>query len=187
MGSPMPSDETYSQRGKRNRDAGKRFEREVATLLRKVTGSDHVRRGWQSRVGHDEPDVTGIDRVWVECKAVQTFSFLRVLKKAVEDVDKSAKDYEYILIFVKHVRPGTRKYRRQLFVIGPPFSLSNVLCDTQCVDTVPPLSTKKYTDIDDTVFEVGGEWVAVFDFDNGQVDTVLGNIFTEVASGIECN
>jgi hypothetical protein len=53
-----------------SREKGKRGERQLASLLRAALPelADGIRRGWQSRVGCDDPDVCGLPGFWVECK-----------------------------------------------------------------------------------------------------------------------
>lgn len=57
--------------GRMQRNKGRRWEQEVAILMRRVFGSRHeIKRGIaQTRAGAAEaPDVDGVPRVWVECK-----------------------------------------------------------------------------------------------------------------------
>jgi hypothetical protein len=56
--------------GRASREKGKRGERQLATLLRTALPelAEGIRRGWQSRVGCDDPDVCGLPGFWVESK-----------------------------------------------------------------------------------------------------------------------
>jgi hypothetical protein len=55
--------------GKMQREKGKRFEREAATMFREAMPdvSHEIRRGWQARSGRDAPDVI-VPVFWPECK-----------------------------------------------------------------------------------------------------------------------
>lgn len=55
--------------GRASREKGKRGERQLATILRLAMPelAEHVRRGWQSRVGCDDPDVC-LPGLWLEHK-----------------------------------------------------------------------------------------------------------------------
>lgn len=59
--------------GKMQREKGKRFEREVAELLR-IAGFPLARRGVQFQGGPDSPDVVGIPGVHIECKHVEALN-----------------------------------------------------------------------------------------------------------------
>lgn len=56
--------------GLRSRRKGRRGEQQVATILRAAFPelADSIRRGWQSRVGCDDPDVCGLPGFWLEVK-----------------------------------------------------------------------------------------------------------------------
>ena len=118
----MRTKKSRSQIGKRNRANGKTWERQVASDLRAVFGAQ-VRRGWQSRQGADEPDVTGIPHLWVECKNVRNFNIEKTLEQCFRDIARSGRDYWSILIAVKQPDrkvAGTNKQRRLLFLIDLP-------------------------------------------------------------------
>ena len=70
--------------GKAQRDKGKRWEREVAHCLRALYGPC-VRRGWQSRMGDDEADITGVPFWWVEAKHHKRVNYRAALRQAVSD------------------------------------------------------------------------------------------------------
>ena len=68
--------------GRRSRNKGKRWEQDVARIMRDIFGPDEIRRGWQSREGDDEPDIVGVPEFWVECKRQKRSNFRAALKQA---------------------------------------------------------------------------------------------------------
>ncbi len=58
---------------KASRDKGKRGERALAAMLRESfpAFADNIRRGWQTRLGCDDPDVCGLPGFWLEHKSGQ--------------------------------------------------------------------------------------------------------------------
>ena len=71
--------------GRRSRNKGKRWEQDVARMMREIfPKSDEIRRGWQSREGDDEPDVVGIPEFWIECKRQKRTNFRAALRQAQE-------------------------------------------------------------------------------------------------------
>lgn len=58
------------KKGLASRRKGRRGEQEVVRILREGMPeiADDLRRGWQSRLGCDDPDVCGVPGFWVEVK-----------------------------------------------------------------------------------------------------------------------
>jgi len=73
--------------GRGRREKGKRGERALATLLRETFPSfaESIRRGWQSRVGCDDPDVCGLPGFWLECKSGKLPNPRAALQQAKQD------------------------------------------------------------------------------------------------------
>ena len=74
---------TASQRGRASRDKGKRFERQIAALLRDRGLDAH--RGVQYHGGPDSPDVTGLPGYHIECKAVERLNVHEAFQQSVRD------------------------------------------------------------------------------------------------------
>lgn len=72
--------------GLRSRRKGHGFEREVARRFRDIMpdAAENIRRGWQSRYGHDEPDVI-VPFFTVECKAQKQPNIRAALAQAEEN------------------------------------------------------------------------------------------------------
>jgi len=73
--------------GKMQRCKGARWEREVASQLQEIFGSQ-IHRGWQARLGCDDPDVVGVPRQWVEAKHHQRVNIAAAMRQAVEEASK---------------------------------------------------------------------------------------------------
>lgn len=71
--------------GRASRVKGRRGEQAVATILRQAFPAiaDLIRRGWQSRVGCDDPDVCGLPGFWIECKTGRQPNMRAAYKQAV--------------------------------------------------------------------------------------------------------
>lgn len=67
--------------GRKSRNKGKRWEQDVARTMRAIFG-DHVKRGWQSRAGDDDPDIVGVPHFWIECKRQKRTNFRAALRQA---------------------------------------------------------------------------------------------------------
>lgn len=85
--------------GKRSRDKGAAFEREVAARFRDLTGlNDSIRRGRQDSKdrfvgGTHEPDVVGVPGLWIEAKRVASAPRLATWwGQAVADAEKARLD-----------------------------------------------------------------------------------------------
>jgi hypothetical protein len=74
--------------GRMQREKGKRWEREVAGYLRDIFG-EKVCRGWQARLGSDDPDVKNVPRQWVECKHDNGISVHAAMVQAITEMGKS--------------------------------------------------------------------------------------------------
>lgn len=72
--------------GRASRIKGRRGEQAVATALREAFPqiADAIRRGWQSRVGCDDPDVCGLPGFWIECKTGRQPNLRAAYKQAVD-------------------------------------------------------------------------------------------------------
>lgn len=69
--------------GRSQREKGKRWEREVAELMRPIYPDAH--RGQQSRLGSDDSDVVAVGPWWVECKhRARNVSPIAALQQATE-------------------------------------------------------------------------------------------------------
>jgi len=81
--------------GRHSRNKGKRFEREVADRMRALfpEAAASIKRGWQSRAGHDAADVEGVPYLWIEAKAHRVAPLRPALTQAIEarDAAKSTK------------------------------------------------------------------------------------------------
>jgi len=71
--------------GKKEREKGKRGERELATRLKEL--GIEARRGQQFQGSPDSPDlITNFDDMWhIECKRVEALSIYPAMEKAEED------------------------------------------------------------------------------------------------------
>jgi hypothetical protein len=69
---------------KAQQEKGKRWERQVVKLLKKAMPGEDIRRGWQSRGGHESPDVD-CPVFWVECKSGKKPNPRAALKQAICD------------------------------------------------------------------------------------------------------
>ena len=70
--------------GKRSNNKGKRWEREVAAMIREAMPGADIRRGWQDRAGSDEPDVI-CPVYWVEAKHHKLTNPRAALRQATSD------------------------------------------------------------------------------------------------------
>ena len=64
-------------------DKGKRWERQVASLISEAMPGAHIRRGNQNRDGSDSPDVI-CPWLWVECKSGKRPNPRAALAQAIE-------------------------------------------------------------------------------------------------------
>lgn len=66
------------------RRKGKRGEQQVATALREGMPeiADTIRRGWQTRLGCDQPDVCGLPGFWIEVKTGKVPNMRAAYKQA---------------------------------------------------------------------------------------------------------
>lgn len=73
--------------GLSQRAKGKRGEQKLAALLREGLPdlAEHIRRGWQARLGCDDSDVCGIPGFWIESKCGKKPNLRRALKQAKAD------------------------------------------------------------------------------------------------------
>ena len=73
--------------GRGRRQKGQRGERALATLLRIAFPSfaESIKRGWQSRVGCDDPDVCGLPGIWLEAKTGKLPNPRQALAQATAD------------------------------------------------------------------------------------------------------
>lgn len=73
--------------GLSSRRKGRRGEQEVATILRAGMPeiADAICRGWQSRLGHDAPDVCGLPGFWLEVKTGRQPNMRAAFKQAQRD------------------------------------------------------------------------------------------------------
>jgi hypothetical protein len=69
--------------GKREREKGRRGEQELARIFRSRLPrlAERIKRGWQTRLGSDDPDVNGLPW-WVECKVGKAPNILAALRQA---------------------------------------------------------------------------------------------------------
>jgi hypothetical protein len=74
------------KKGRASRVKGRRGEQEVATILRESMPevAADIRRGWQSRVGCDDPDVCGLPGFWIEVKTGKQPNIRAAYKQAFE-------------------------------------------------------------------------------------------------------
>lgn len=73
--------------GRASREKGKRWEREVARMLREVMPGAEIKRGWQSRSGRDNPDVD-CPVFWVEAKHHKLTNPREALRQAKRDAPR---------------------------------------------------------------------------------------------------
>lgn len=73
--------------GLSSRQKGQRGERKLASVLREGLPdlAEHIRRGWQARLGCDDSDVCGIPGFWIEHKCGKKPNPRRALKQAKND------------------------------------------------------------------------------------------------------
>jgi hypothetical protein len=78
--------------GLRSRRKGRRGEQQVATILRTSFPelAESIRRGWQSRVGCDDPDVCGLPGFWLEVKTGAQPNMRAAYRQAKADADGRA-------------------------------------------------------------------------------------------------
>lgn len=76
--------QSRAQGGAASKRKGKMGEREACSELGELFPD--LRRGWQSRAGTDEPDVTG-GPWWVEVKRLRRIAAVRHLEQAERDTD----------------------------------------------------------------------------------------------------
>lgn len=76
-----------NQARRASRRKGRRGEQNVATLLREGMPeiADSIRRGWQSRLGCDQPDVCGLPGFWIEVKTGKLPNIRAAYKQATAD------------------------------------------------------------------------------------------------------
>ncbi len=73
-------------RGRACRRKGRRGEQELVRILRESMPeiADSLRRGWQSRMGCDDPDVCGLPGFWIEHKAGKQPGMRQAYKQALD-------------------------------------------------------------------------------------------------------
>ncbi len=73
--------------GLSSRRKGRRGEQLVAQFVREAMPeiASAIRRGWQSRLGHDDPDVCGLPGFWLECKTGRQPNMRAAYKQARSD------------------------------------------------------------------------------------------------------
>jgi len=69
-----------------SRNKGKRWEREVARLMREIFGNS-VHRGWQARSPEDACDVDGTP-FWIECKVGRKTNIKAALSQSLNTAKK---------------------------------------------------------------------------------------------------
>lgn len=76
-----------------SREKGKRGERALAAVLRESfpVFADSIKRGWQTRVGCDDPDVCGLPGFWIEHKSGLKPNVRNALKQARADSKKKVR------------------------------------------------------------------------------------------------
>ena len=82
------TERTASQRGRWARQKGKRGERDLVKLFRKIWPK--AKRGWQTRSGRDDPDVV-VPYLWIESKFGIKPNPRAALEQAVADSDGTGK------------------------------------------------------------------------------------------------
>ncbi len=99
------------KRGLASRRKGRRGEQEVARILREGLPeiADTIRRGWQSRVGCDDPDVCGVPGFWTEVKTGKQPNMRAAYKQALS----AAKGRAFALAVIQDDRA-----RDRLCVVG---------------------------------------------------------------------
>lgn len=80
--------------GKASREKGKRGERELASALREAfpAFADSIKRGWQTRIGCDDPDVCGLPGFWLEHKSGLRPNIRAAYKQARADSKKKVRN-----------------------------------------------------------------------------------------------
>ena len=76
--------------GRSQREKGKRGERALVDVLKRWLPeiAHQIRRGWQSRMGSDDPDVVGVPGCWFESKCGAQPNPRAALKQALADKGK---------------------------------------------------------------------------------------------------
>lgn len=69
--------------GKLSRTKGRKFEQDIARVFRDA-GYPTAKRGWQSRLGSDAPDIEGVPGLWIECKHHHRVNMREALAQAME-------------------------------------------------------------------------------------------------------
>jgi len=87
--------------GKMQRRKGRRWEQDVAAVFRALFGQQ-VKRGWQTREGHDAPDVDGTP-FHIEAKHHRTVNIAAAIKQALAD-RKANGDTRWVLAVTKSDR-----------------------------------------------------------------------------------
>ena len=82
--------------GGSQRRKGARGERELAAALRAAMPelADGIRRGWQSRLGTDDPDVCGLPGFWLEHKTGKQPNMRAAFRQARQDVRRKGYSVE---------------------------------------------------------------------------------------------
>ena len=97
--------------GRSQREKGKRWEREVAEMMRPIFPEAH--RGWQARAGSDAPDVVKCGPFWPECKSSKrNVSPIAALDQATEAMgqDHLGLCYPVAICKVDRSRPTATMY-----------------------------------------------------------------------------
>ena len=91
---------------KADREKGKRGERQAAARIRAAMPemADQIRRGWQTRLGCDDPDIVGLPGFWIEHKCGQ----LPNLRAAYKQAKLAAKGRAFPLAIVQDDRASDR-------------------------------------------------------------------------------
>ena len=77
--------------GKSQRTKGHGYEREVAAIIRTLTGYP-AKRGFQTR-GAEVSDIIGVDGFWIECKRRKARPIpLVALRQAIEEMPEGCED-----------------------------------------------------------------------------------------------
>lgn len=82
-----------------SRDKGARAERQLAKELRKY-GYEDARRGQQFSGANGDPDVTGLDKIHIECKHVERLN----IHDAMEQSKRDARENEIPVVMHKKNR-----------------------------------------------------------------------------------
>ena len=95
---------TRSQIGRASRRKGKTFEQVVAREIREMLNdiglsgvAEHVKRGWQTREGHDAPDIDGTG-FWIETKHHARVNVQKAVKQAFEARNAAKSDRAPLLV-----------------------------------------------------------------------------------------